>query len=274
MLKQIILISFLFFSHFASSQNFKVLTYNIYMLPGIVHSDGRSERSAAIGELLNASGYDVVVMQEAFDFNSRKVILEKMTSYPYVVGPPGLKQLSVRTNSGLWAFSRHKITSVKFKEFKNRAGVDALARKGVMMVEILFNGKVVQVFNTHLQNSGGDAVREKQLVEMKHMVDENYKKGVPQVLCGDYNVDSKSAMYDKMLKILDAADSYNGAPSYDRKNNDLHVEGGEERNLIDYVLSRNCSTGVRNTIRFTWRWSDSHVDLSDHYTVSAEFSLQ
>ncbi len=48
-----------------SPQKLKLLSWNIYMLPGVI-SNLNGRRAEAIGKWLAASDYDIVVFQEAF----------------------------------------------------------------------------------------------------------------------------------------------------------------------------------------------------------------
>lgn len=51
----------------------KILSWNIYMLPGFL-GHGKKPRAEAIGQILASSDYDVIVFQEAFDGKARKII--------------------------------------------------------------------------------------------------------------------------------------------------------------------------------------------------------
>lgn len=278
MLKKLIFLFLLLQSSFAISQSsLKILSYNIYTLPAIVPSLGREERATMIAELLENSDYDVIVFQEAFNINCRSIIFEKLKkNYLYSAGPGGYDVFSIKTNSGLWILSKHQILSTKFLKFKNHSGVDALARKGALMIEINYlNIKKIQIINTHLQNSGDDLIREKQCYEIAK---EFTQQNVPQLLCGDFNIEKKSDMYLKMLKILKAFDGYleENACTYDRLNNDLKVEEGNVCSMIDYILYRNLNVvkQTRKIVKFEKKWHDDHKDLSDHYAVEAEFILK
>ena len=261
----------------------KVLSWNIYMLPHFVatHSN-KKERATAIGKTLLESDYDVIFFQEAFHPIARNRILDQLEEkYPFHAGPANKKFFSLKTNSGLWIFSRYPILYSQSIIYKNKFGVDALSRKGALLVEIDVNGQRIQIAGTHLQNCGPDWLRQAQCVEFyKRLIKPNAREGVPQIICGDFNIDRHSTLedYQFMLHALDAEDSNHDLNqfSYDRVDNDLYVEKGQRRDLIDYILFRNngaiaiCSNEV---VPIKRKWSSIHSDLSDHYALQAEISF-
>ena len=264
-------------------KNLKILSWNIYMLPRLVaaHS-GKKERAQAIGEIFRDSDYDILFFQEAFHPMARKKILNQLKKkFPYQAGPANRKAFSLKTNSGLWVFSRYPILKSKAIVYRTRYGIDALSRKGALLVEIDVNGQRIQVAGTHLQNCGPVWLRKAQCVEFyERLLKPSVRDGVPQIICGDFNIDRYSVHenYHSMLQALDAEDSNPDAAeySYDRLHNDLHVEKGQRRDLIDYVLVR--SNGVamvcKNKVNaIKRRWHSRYADLSDHYSLLAEISF-
>jgi endonuclease/exonuclease/phosphatase family metal-dependent hydrolase len=263
-----------------SPQKLKLLSWNIYMLPGVITNlNGR--RAEAIGKLLAASDYDIVVFQEAFCPLARMKLRRLLaTRFPYQAGPANRKLFSVKTNSGLWIFSAYPILSHQSIIFKNRQGMDALSRKGALLVEIDVNGRRVQIAATHLQNSGNAWLRHAQCVEFyERLLKPTEKEGTPQIICGDFNISKNSSLasYHFMLTTLDASDgdlTGDNKFTYDRLRNDLHVEKGTGRDLIDYILVRENGAWIDHSIRqikaIKNRWHIRHEDLSDHYALEAE----
>jgi endonuclease/exonuclease/phosphatase family metal-dependent hydrolase len=261
----------------------KVLSWNIYMLPHLVaaHSDKKG-RAMAIGEALLNSDYDVIFFQEAFHATARNIILSQLQSkFQYRAGPANKKFFSLKANSGLWIFSKYPIIHSQSIIYKNKFGVDALSRKGALLVELNVQGQHIQIAGTHLQNCGPIWLRQVQCVEFyKRLLKPNSREGVPQIICGDFNIDRYTTQedYQFMLKALDATDTNDSVNqySYDRRNNDLHVEKGNGRDLIDYILFRSnggvaiCSNSIISIKR---KWSIRHADLSDHYAVQAEIDF-
>jgi len=287
------LVAFLFLVHQVSAaqpekgspplKKIKILSWNIYMLPHLVaaHSN-KKERASVIGETLLGSDYDVIFFQEAFHSTARNRILAQLQNkYPYHAGPANRKFLSLKANSGLWIFSKYPIVHSQSIIYKNKFGVDALSRKGALLVELNVQGQRIQIAGTHLQNCGPVWLRQVQCVEFyKRLLKPNAREGVPQIICGDFNIDRHTTQedYQFMLQALDAKDSNDEVNqySYDRLNNDLHIEKGTAKDLIDYILFRSnggiaiCSNAVTPIKR---KWSTLHSDLSDHYAIQAEINF-
>jgi len=289
-LQLILLISFLTFKigscqseYFdPSTLDIKVLSWNIYLLPGIVAMKGKQERAEAIGDVLKTSDYDVIVFQEAFHRKSRKRIEKALhEKFPYQAGPANQRLISLKTNSGIWIFSKHPILATRSIIFKNRSGIDAFSRKGALLAEIEIHHQRVQVIGTHLQNSGPVWIRQSQCAEFYHRVlKPEFKPNVLQIICGDFNINQKNEEeYLLMLQTLNARDGELAGElkySYDRARNDLHVETGNDAELIDYILVRDPVDSKiinRKILAFHKRWSKTHCDLSDHFALEAHVQL-
>ena len=254
------------------------------MLPGFL-GHGKIPRAEAIGQLLASSDYDVIVFQEAFRQKSCKMISQLLESaYPFQAGPANQKLFSLKTNSGIWILSRLPIEDIHSIIFKTRHGMDAMSRKGALMAELKINNNPLQIVGTHLQNSGGFWRRQSQCAEIYQRLLKQYQRpGVPQILCGDFNINRYGSEddYQSMLQTLDANDEElrnEKRYSYDRTTNDLQVEPGKQRDLIDYILIRAneawVQSGERNVRVLQKRWHSVHQDLSDHYSLETEISFQ
>jgi sphingomyelin phosphodiesterase len=262
----------------------KVLSWNIYMLPRFIKNTGKLERAEKIGKEILDRDYDVIVFQEAFHSGARKIIKKELSKqYKYSAGPANKKTVCLRTNSGIWIFSKYPIINSQSLIFHNKFGIDALSRKGALIVEINVNGKKIQIVGTHLQSSGSEWIKHSQCVELtERLIRPFEKKGVPQIICGDFNIDMASTYhYQKMLQTLGASDSElsgNKKHTYDRLNNDLHDEPKSvKQDLIDYILHK-ANDAVLKIIQkrieiFHSKWDKSHKDLSDHYPLSAEIEF-
>ena len=258
----------------------KILSWNIYMLPSIVKATGKAQRTELIGRALKDSDYDVIVFQEAFQRKARKKIFDQLKeAFPYQAGPANQKLISYRTNSGLWIFSKHPIVATQSIVFKNRSGVDAFSRKGGLIAELSVHGTLVQIAATHLQNSGQPWVRQSQCVEFYNRLLKPFQKdGVPQIICGDFNINrEREEEYNFMLQTLHANDGELAGEqkyTYDLANNDLQVEEGTSKDLIDYILIHDANSQFLSTSRqvriLKQHWNSKHADLSDHYALEAE----
>jgi endonuclease/exonuclease/phosphatase family metal-dependent hydrolase len=268
---------------FSPQKKIKILSWNIYMLPGVVKIKGKEERASAIGEILKDSDYDIIVFQEAFQRKARKRIFAHLKEkFPYQAGPANQKLISYKTNSGIWIFSKHPIVSSHSIIFKNKSGIDAFSRKGGLIAEVMVDKTSIQVAGTHLQNSGQSWIRQSQCVEFyNRLLKPFYKEDIPQVVCGDFNISrEREEDYNFMLQTLRATDGQLRGPqkhTYDRGNNDLHVETGEQKDLIDYILIRdqgNQLASISRQVRMIRKkWDGTHADLSDHFALEAEIKF-
>jgi endonuclease/exonuclease/phosphatase family metal-dependent hydrolase len=137
----------------------------------------------------------------------------------------------------------------------------------------------IQVAATHLQNSGQAWIRQSQCVEFYNRLLKPFQKdGVPQIICGDFNINrEREEEYNFMLQALHANDGELAGEqkyTYDRVNNDLQVEKGTRKDLIDYILIYDANSQLLSTSRqvriLKQHWNSKHADLSDHYALEAE----
>ncbi|CAN5289949.1 sphingomyelinase C [soil metagenome] len=263
-----------------SAEKIKILSWNIYMLPGFL-SPGKGPRAEAIGTLLASSDYDVIVFQEAFHQRSRNTISRLLTpAFPFQAGPANQKAFSLKINSGVWIFSRYPISQVQSIIFSTQHGADALSRKGALLIEIIINNNPVQIVGTHLQNGGDEWRRQSQCAEINERLLNKYQRpGIPQIVCGDFNIErhERHENYQSMLETLNADDgelSSERKYSYDGVSNDMQSGTGGEQDLIDYILIRNNQAFVKSAARkitvYRQRWHENHQDLSDHYSIETE----
>ncbi|HLP20494.1 MAG TPA: sphingomyelin phosphodiesterase [Chitinophagales bacterium] len=265
-----------------TARNLKVLSWNIYMLPPIVPGNDKIERAHAIVEELKNDSFDVIVFQEAFLKDARKVISEGLKDiYPYAYGPANSGGFTIRESSGVLVISKIELKLLNTIQFKNCALNDCFARKGAMLLEGVWHGKPFQILGTHLQADGFDKIREKQMDQIYlELLAEHKKDGVPQILCGDMNTESEmKAHYCSMLDCLNAEDGdISGIEkcSYDGENNPLAQAFGVKKKVnYDYILVRNNGAKMKSTKRFVsvLRMKKGKGFLSDHYGIVCELKF-
>lgn len=273
----------------------KVLSWNIYLLPRLIRKVGQLERSKIIAEKLLLADYDVIVFQEAFDKRSRNILWNIIKEiYPYEVGPVNEERnkfFSI-TNGGVWIVSKHPLKTVGSILFDDCKGFDCGSRKGALMVEVEKDGIAYQVIGTHMQADDSpkkEDIRNKQLLQIKtQLVDTYHRDGVPQLLCGDFNIHKRDLKhYNQMLLTLAATEENVCSPdlieenpaiteevhTYDCNSNDL--VDYEEATTLDYILVKNNNFSFRFIRRkvttFLGNWSSKKLlhrkNLSDHHAV-------
>ncbi len=265
----------------------RILSWNIYMLPKFAKITGKRQRAALIASLLKTEQYDIIVFQEAFLGDARRIIGNALIDkYPHQYGPANRK-FSIKTNSGIWVLSRIPLKVIAEIDYTECDGFDdCFARKGALLLEGEGGRRQrpFQILGTHLQAGGPQSIRHSQYAELRALLDQYRKPGVPQIICGDMNTgDTDTANYADMLQTLDATDGPLNirVDPFDEQSprkgegypNDLHGNGVRSFRIIDYIFMR--ANGLedihvsRRYVAFRARWSAAHEDLSDHFGVGA-----
>lgn len=277
----------------------KILSWNIYMLPILIRRSGQVKRAEIIAEQLKSSEYDVIVFQEAFNHKARKKMWSIIKeAFPYQAGPLNNADKPIANlNGGIWIVSKQPLNVLGEIEFNDCKGLDCVALKGAMLVEVTKGDRTYQVMGTHLQADEGesrDLIRKKQCEQIRdELLAPNAKDHVPQILCGDFNISSNNQeRYNELLGILacsnddvscealtaitNTGDLTETEFTYDWQNNDL-VPGEYEVTTLDYILVRKPKKfkpfeGIKRTIKvFTSSWSSGKLknkrNLSDHHAV-------
>jgi endonuclease/exonuclease/phosphatase family metal-dependent hydrolase len=280
-----ILIVFLFIipTQFVSAQEteignkeLKILSWNIYMLPRFALLTGKRKRAREIAKLLPAENYDIIVFQEAFHGDARRILKRKWKElYPVRIGPANRNWWWIKVNSGVWIMSKMPLKELEEIKYKDCDGfIDCFANKGALLVEGEFEGQKFQLLGTHIQAGGPDSIKQKQYEAIRVLTDQYKEDGVPQLLVGDFNKGKDNGhSYDKMLSTLDVKDY---EPDSEMKftagsDNDFRL-GGNDR-LIDFIFYRPNGVEPKKMIRNVRRFRSEQPcfknisDLSDHYAM-------
>ena len=171
-----------------------VMSYNIKGLPEVLlGSKYKSRRYSIIGKHLaerGAAGPDVVLLQEGFSSDTRKLI--EASGFPYVShGAHGSPFFGV--DSGLYILSRYPILAQDQMTFgsSNCERWDCFASKGAQFVRLSIPALPLplEVFNTHLQ-AGRDnpPARSRQVKLLVEFYKKNHVAGSPVIFGGDFNI--------------------------------------------------------------------------------------
>lgn len=258
--------------------NLKILTWNIFMLPPIVPREGRMERAHGIVDTLKNSDYDIIIFQEAFHKKAVTIIDDGLKSiYPYRYGPFNQTNAPLHTNSGVWIVSKLPLDELGVIKYKHAKGIDKMAHKGAALMRGFFRGKEFQILGTHMQSGYAEyaETRKMQLLQIENeLLKVNRKDDVPQILCGDMNVERKvKAEYSSMIENMGVEDGEILSvqqETYDSKNNPL--ADPNTFTTFDYVLLRKNGSKIRAVLReiniFKRKWKKGKDDLSDHFALS------
>ena len=193
----------------ASEVKFTICSSNVAGLPipSMFDENGKivPETQKIMGQQLNASGVDIVCVQEDFQYHS--VLAEQMTNYPYSTFTSG----GIPVGDGLNIFSKYPIYNidrVAWEEFNGilDAANDGLTPKGFLKCTADINGVLVDVYDIHADANGSyeDCMAKKaQFTQLCKYMDEN-SAGRPIAIVGDYNAhlhgDIAAELYPIMIQ--------------------------------------------------------------------------
>ncbi len=266
----------LFMSIFnAYGQEFKITTYNTFLLPQAVNRH-QLERAPCIASYLLENNSDVFVLQECFNTKAIDIINNKIKNlYPYQFKDTSKNMF--RLCSGLWILSKYPILEHDFVKFIHCCSWDCLADKGCAFVKIKFNDNIIRIFGTHLNSTSDQDTRNEQYKEMKVFINKHTNNNDLEFILGDLNtIKSNSMGFNNLLKTLGVQNYTTEYLSYDARHNNLHDEW--ICGVIDYIFVNN--SPISNIIKryidipkADWDCKNIHHDLSDHYPVILKIIL-
>lgn len=269
--------------------SFRVLSWNIYMLPPLAKFTGKRRRATAIGEWLKVQAekgivYDMLLLQEAFHGGARKKLLAEIgASYPYRYGPVFRK--GCKASSGLWVLARRPFQVVDSIEFRRKAGLDnRLARKGALLIATRWQGRRLQLLNTHMNAGGPVPIRMAQARAIGRLLQRHRQPEAWQLACGDFNTRMRRpAVYAQLLELLEMPGFRPAGPilfTSETMGNDLRRNRRPSHSTIDYIFIRpprqfgaahrapRVQTRTR-ILRPRRPWGAHRSALSDHNAVEA-----
>lgn len=271
-----------------SSQNLKILTWNVQMLPSIGSLFSRDlrkmqkERTEWIIDHLSNEDYDIILLQESFDNDFIDQINARLAyKYPYQIEPYRPKWYKL--SNGLMVLSRIPIRFADKITFTQSAQSDFFASKGAILFELLLDNAPYYIINTHLQadyeNKKFANIRANQLDQIKEKLIDKYLLTDDKIIvAGDFNVEEniKSQEYNNLIKKFNFKDlvyEFFKMPtiSFDKHNfwNTAYYSSCR----LDYFLT-NLTNPLSVKIQKPKRmFNNEEVDLADHYGISLEISL-
>jgi sphingomyelin phosphodiesterase len=289
------------------ADDFKLLAHNVYMLP--VVKWGQDQRADLIAQADYIKGYDVVLLQEAFDNGASNKLLSGLKGqYPHQTPVLGRSQDGwdgtfnygevwdgKLEDGGVAVVSRWPIEEKVQYVFDRGCGFEATSNKGFVYVKVNKKGRFYHVINTHTQSedsrcgSGKAAeIRSSQFKAIKKFIeDKNIPSNEIIFIGGDLNVNrNNSSEYSTMLTDLEAnaPNAYAGwtatwdSPTNGIANNNYPKSPAE---YLDYIL-----VAKKHAQPNFWhnqaldvpspRWkvksgaeTYEYKDYSDHYPVAA-----
>ncbi len=218
-------------------------TWGIHIL-----SSGQAARYTAIGSEFEAGRADVVCFQEVFSYWQLRLLTRRMPSFRHVsyrasaAGPAG----------GLVTFSRRPVSVTAYRAFgapPKAPGISRMTRfraraKGALVTRLAHPS--LCLVNTHpVANWDGDWSRTSRFYPLHraHLGALARIVGsirVPAVVCGDFNVDRDSSLFEDFMARTGLADAFEGRcpPTYRAE----YLPAGKMPHCIDFILT---TTGVK-----------------------------
>lgn len=264
------------------SDTVTIASWNIQMLPGIFSPFSKlvrkkqKIRSPKIIQYLNASAFDIVVLQEVFDKRRVKEFEKGLkTRYPYILEP--IKQgVSLKLSSGVMILSKYPIEVIDHIIFNVSKGSDRAAQKGCSLMKIKINNKSIYLGGTHLDSKSKDARNLQYNLTKEKIISPYINDTIPFFLAGDFNTDILSEDYKTMVSTfkltnhtLDDERPYT-FDEYNSWNNKGY------KSWIDFILYKKMDLVEINDqyiLRPKMKFEKSTIDLADHYQIVLEVIL-
>src|SRR5690554_5068014 len=150
-------------SGLAYVDDFRLLSYNVYMLPEVLAAWNHHGRAQMIAQSDMIKGHDAVILQELFDNNPADALLNGLQAeYPHqtqVLGRTksgwdatlGTYSDATIEDGGVAIVSRWPIEEQIQYVYKQGCGADYLSNKGFVYARINKNGENYHVIGTHAQ---------------------------------------------------------------------------------------------------------------------------
>jgi endonuclease/exonuclease/phosphatase family metal-dependent hydrolase len=267
------------------SESFRVMAWNVYMLPKPLKFSRQNERTQLQIEALRrlAQENDVLVLTEAFQARYLREVESALEEfYPYVSLHRRRGAIHRVMRSGVMILSKYPSRVLGHVTYSQCAKADCFAAKGALLVELtLSEGKRVQLLGTHLQSGSGErieSIRRSQLEQIKGLLDTFKEADVPQVLAGDFNIDSqRGPEFDELISFLELrelADHMRYESTKPELTECFGVEYKGVEKTIDHILVRPHQSSTELAEERVYPLQDFYssnelCDLSDHHPVQS-----
>lgn len=278
---------------------FKLLTYNVFMLPRVVSNWAPDTRAKNLIKSPIFEEQDLVILNELFDEKASRTLTQGLLAkYPFQTPVVGVGKFnwdktlgeyssSASTSGGVSILSKYPILEKEQYIYSDACGFDALSNKGFAYVKINKNGTIFHVIGTHTQADDDlctgvtpASIRTKQFNEITQFItSKNINRHDVVFIAGDLNVNKGTAEYTKMFETLKVnVPHISGHEStWDPSTNDIAkykypMSKGE---YLDYILisNRHAQPSFWQNQALDLRGEEvnfstfkSH-ELSDHYPV-------
>ena len=220
----------------ASGKNeLSIISANVSGLPSVFSKYDRDVPSAqkTLGKMLNESGYDIICVQEDFQYHAE--LSAEMSNYPYTTYTSG----GVPIGDGLNIFSKHPIYNIErvtWKEYNGifSDGLDGLCPKGFIKCTVEIDGILIDLYNVHGDSYRTEAdqhAKKAQLIQLTKYINKN-SKDRPVIITGDTNLTFHNDPLAEMYRILIDENGFTDT-WVKMKNGGNYFQGEDAESLID-----------------------------------------
>jgi len=265
-----------------------VIIYNMGLLVAPASYKG-TDRGSALSELIariKADPPDVVCLCEVFADDERSQIRSKLSNI-YSYYREGPDEADLESDGGLLLLSQPSILVSHSSIFRQCAGADCWANKGVIFIRVQPAGcsTPYDIFFSHTQNieeSGGESALYAQLTHLGHMVRAFSDSATPTLIMGDLNIPAEVQVnYDQLMQRLNypvdlwRVNSPSTAGTTFDENNNFYEDSNEAPSgdsRLDYVMLKAGSRFIPLLKDMeVLKWTHNSRQISDHYGIRARF---
>lgn len=268
----------------------KAVNYNVAGLPfGIFSGENVMANQRVSGKYLSENGFDIVAVQEDFDFHRN--LLSALNGFDYITnhtgGIPGGDGLNIFTK-GMPVYNE---TRVPWDEACGilSDGSDELTPKGFMYTVIdIGNGVYVDFYNLHADAYGGEGSRKARTAQFKQLArfieERSAENNRPVIITGDFNYHLHSrednySLYNILCKDLGFKDAWvefhNGGDYFNMNAWPSTGPSWGNWDSVERFMYR-AGGGVDIAVsdfRYTNVTDDSGKVLSDHAAAECDFTF-
>ena len=253
-------------------------------------------RAELIAKNLAHENYDIIALQELGDHASKRIIDYILIQAGYYSSEIlGERQSHLGWsiylfNGGITLYSKYPFQTLEYHFFSRPAGLQYFMPKGAVYGKINIGGRVIHVFNIHLQSIYQGKVVEYE-VQRAHLNDlrnllhsKHYDDNDHVFVMGDFNFDAENylkishedSLFYAALKTLEASeavpfDSCTKLISFNPDENNM-AKGKFPSGTLDNILCLNSPVCPYAGSKRIFRFEDTQTrlkELSDHYPMEA-----
>lgn len=218
----------------SSAESLSIISANVSGLPEFLSKYDRDVPAAqkTLGGMLNAKGYDVVCVQEDFQYHDH--LAAEMKDYPYQTHTSG----GVPVGDGLNIFSKYPLYNIDRVAWNESHGVfsdgsDSLTPKGFIKCTIDVNGVLIDIYNIHgdaYRTEADQIAKKAQLTQLVEYIEKNSAQR-PILVTGDTNLTFHNDPLSEMHRIMILEGGFTDC-WVEVKNNGNYMQETADRPLI------------------------------------------